>query len=335
MMRLSTPRHERIIQANSFEITFGGGEANVAVSLAQYGHDAKFITKLPQNPLGDKVIASLRSAGVDTSAIVRGGDRLGVYYLETGASMRPSSVVYDRANSAIATANISDFDFGEIFKNADIFHICGITPAISDNGAALAEAAMKAAKENGVTVSFDINFRSKLWTKEKASDVLTRLIPYADICFGNAWDAKNLLSVDVSEAADFETAAKAMSEKYGLRYVIASHRVSHSASNNDLSASMYSKKDDKVYTSRTYSITHIVDRVGGGDSLAAGILCGIADGKSCQDILEFGVAASALKHTIHSDYNMVTKAEVEAQPAATPQARYKDKEIKKGYFKNN
>jgi len=311
MMRLSTPRHERIIQANSFEITFGGGEANVAVSLAQYGHEACFVSKLPQNALGDKVIASLRGAGVNTAGIVRGGNRLGVYFLETGAAMRPSSVVYDRANSAIAEAEVSDFDFDAIFEGADIFHICGITPAISQKGALLAETAMKAAKAKGVTVSFDINFRSKLWSVAQAAEVLPKLLPYADICFGNAWDARNLLKLNISEDADFETGARAMAEAFGLQYVIASHRVSHSASNNDLSASIYTKEEDKVYTSRTYSITPIVDRVGGGDSLAAGVLCGVADGKACPEIIEFGVAASALKHTIHSDYNMISRAEVE------------------------
>ncbi len=311
MMRLSTPRHERFLQANHFEITFGGGEANVAVCLAQLGHTATFVTKLPQNPLGDKVIASLRATGVDTERIVRGGKRLGVYFLETGAAMRPSSVIYDRADSAIAEAEVSDFDFEKIFHGADIFHVCGITPGISKKGALLAEAAMKAAKEQGVTVSFDINFRSKLWTKEQAAEVLPRLVPYADICFGNAWDAKNLLHLPIDENADFETGAKAMADAFGLSYVIASHRVSHSASHNDLSASIYAAKEDKVYTSRTYSITPIVDRVGGGDSLAAGVLCGIADGKACAEVIEFGVATSALKHTIHSDYNMITRAEVE------------------------
>ena len=311
MMRLSTPDHERFSQANQFIITFGGAEANVAVCLSQLGHDAKFVTKLPLNPLGDRAIASLRSAGVDTDCIVRGGNRLGTYFLETGASLRPSSVIYDRAQSAIAEAEVSDFDFDAIFQDADLFHICGITPGISEKGILLAIASMKEARERGITVSFDINFRSKLWTREEAAKVLPRLTPYADICFGNSWDAKNLLSLDVDETADFATGAKAIAEAFGVSVVIASNRVTHSASNNDLSASLYLASEDKVYTSNTYSINPIVDRVGGGDCLAAGVLCGFLDHMNPQEMIEFGVAASALKHTLPGDYAMITRTELQ------------------------
>ncbi len=311
MLRLSTPGNEKFIQADEFDVCYGGGEANVAVSLANYGHDASFVTKVPENPIGECAVAALRKHNVDTKHIARGGERLGIYFLETGSAMRASNVVYDRAHSSISTATADDFDFEAIFEGADWFHFSGITPAISESATELVEIAIKAAKKQGVKISFDVNFRSKLWDKEKAASVLTRFIPYADICFANAWDAHNLLGVEVEESADFETAARVMSEKYGLEYVIASRRVSHSASDNDLSASIYSKKEDIVYTSHTYSITPIVDRVGGGDSFAGGVICGMLDGKDFKSALEFGVAASALKHTIPGDFNLVLRSDVE------------------------
>ena len=312
MMRLSTPRNERFIQAKNFEINFGGGEANVAVSLASFGHDAEFITKLPENPLGDSVIASLRKMNVQTNRIVRGGKRLGVYYLETGSSVRPSNVVYDRADSSFAQADKDEFDFDSVLKDADLFHISGITPAVSENAAEIALAALEAAKRNNVKVSFDINYRSKLWTVDEAAQVLTKLAPYADIFFGNAWDAKNLLKLDIDETADFETASKALSDAFGFEYVLASKRVCHSASNNDFSAGVYSAKDNACHRTRTYSITPIVDRVGTGDSFAAGFLCGILDGKNYADAVEFAAASAVLCHTISGDFNCITKKEAEA-----------------------
>lgn len=193
MLRLSTPGNQKYIQATQFDINYGGGEANVAVSLANYGHDAEFVTKVPENPIGACAVAALRKYGVETKHIAKGGDRLGIYFLETGASMRPSNVTYDRANSSIATASISDFDFDEIFEGADWFHFTGITPAVSDAAAELTEAACKAAKAHGVTVSCDLNFRKKLWTSEKAQKVMSNLMQYVDVCIGNEEDADKVL----------------------------------------------------------------------------------------------------------------------------------------------
>ncbi|MBR4173046.1 MAG: sugar kinase, partial [Clostridia bacterium] len=193
MLRLSTPNNEKIIQADEFDINYGGGEANVAVSLANYGHNAEFVTKVPDNPVGAAAVASLRKYGVETKNIAKGGERLGIYFLETGSAMRASSVIYDRAHSAISAADISDFDFDKIFADADWFHFTGITPAISDKAAELTEAALKAAKKNGVKVSCDLNFRKKLWSSEKAQKVMTNLMQYVDVCIGNEEDAEKVL----------------------------------------------------------------------------------------------------------------------------------------------
>ena len=295
MLRLSTPGNQKYIQATQFDINYGGGEANVEV-------------------------AALRKYGVETKHIAKGGDRLGIYFLETGASMRPSNVTYDRANSSIATASISDFDFDEIFEGADWFHFTGITPAVSDAAAELTEAACKAAKAHGVTVSCDLNFRKKLWTSEKAQKVMSNLMQYVDVCIGNEEDADKVLgfkpeNTDVTSGelnlAGYESIFKQMVAKFGFKYVISSLRVSKSASDNGWSACIYSSEDDEFYHSREYRIRPIVDRVGGGDSFAGGTICGFVDGKNFKDALEFGVAASALKHTIPGDFNLVTREEVE------------------------
>ena len=316
MLRLSTPGYERFMQAESFDVCYGGGEANVAVSLAGFGHDASFVTKLPANEIGDAAISALRRYGVDTSDIVRGGDRVGIYFLETGASVRPSKVVYDRAHSAIAEAVPSDFDFGKIFEGAEWFHFTGITPAISDNAAAVTKAALIAAKKKGLTVSCDLNFRKKLWSSEKAQKVMTDLMQYVDVCIGNEEDAEKVLGfkpagTDVTKGdlalAGYEDIFKQMRERFGFRYVVSSLRESISASDNNWSAAIYD--GNEFYHSRTYKL-HIVDRVGGGDSFAAGLICGLMDGKSGKEALEFAVAASALKHTIPGDFNCVTRNEV-------------------------
>ena len=312
LMRLSPPGHERFAQASRFDVIFGGGEANVAASIAMLGHDAEFVTKLPDNPVAHGAAGYLRRSGVRTDNIVYGGNRMGVYFFESGASVRPSAVIYDRAGSSFSEAETSDFDFAKIFKGADLFHISGITPAVSDKCALLAETALKTAKNSGITVSFDINFRRKLWNTEKASGVLPNLVRYADICFANSWDAANLLGVDVDENAPFDEGARKMSEKYGFRYVIASERTSRSASSNDYSAMIYSHEDGCVYHSRKYTIDPIVDRVGTGDAFAGGVLCGILDGKDCLNAVEFGTAAAVLKHTIPGDISCITRAEVEA-----------------------
>lgn len=320
MLRLSTPGNTRFVQSDSFDVVYGGGEANVAVSCANYGHDAYFVTKLPKHEIGQSAVNALRKYGVKTDFIARGGDRVGIYYLETGASMRPSKVIYDRAHSAIAEADAADFDFDAIMEGADWFHWSGITPAISDKAAELTKLACEAAKRHGVTVSVDLNFRKKLWTKEKAQSIMKPLMQFVDVCIGNEEDADKVLgfkpeNTDVTSGelnlAGYESIFKQMVAKFGFKYVISSLRVSKSASDNGWSACIYSSEDDEFYHSREYRIRPIVDRVGGGDSFAGGTICGFVDGKNFKDALEFGVAASALKHTIPGDFNLVTREEVE------------------------
>ena len=318
MLRLSTPGNERFIQSDSFDVCYGGGEANVAVSLANYGHEAYFVSKVPKNPIGDSAVAALRKFNVNCDYIAKGGKRLGIYFLETGASMRASNVVYDRAGSAIAEAAITDFDFDKIFEGADWFHFTGITPAISDEAAYLTEEALKVAKRKNITVSVDLNFRKKLWSSEKAQRIMTNLMQYVDVCIGNEEDAEKVLGfrpgkTDVTsgelELSGYKDISTQMVKRFNFKYVVSSLRESYSASDNGWSACIYDGKD--FYQSKKYDI-RIVDRVGGGDSFAAGLICGLLDGNSMQESLEFGVAASALKHTIPGDFNMVTRAEVEA-----------------------
>ncbi len=318
MLRLSTPGFSRFVQAKSFDVCYGGGEANVAVSLANYGHNASFVTKLPKNEIGDSAINSLREFGVCTKYIARGGERVGIYYLETGCSMRPSKVVYDRAHSSISEAKPEDFDFDEIFKGADWFHFTGITPALGDDAIDLTEAALKAAKRNGVTVSCDLNFRKKLWSKEKAQKVMDRLMQYVDVCIGNEEDAEACLGfkagkTDVTKGSldlmAYEDVFRQMVEKYKFKVVCSSLRESYSASDNGWSAAIYDGKE--FYHSKKYDI-RIVDRVGGGDSFAAGLIHGLMEYKfDIKKAVEFAVAASALKHTIPGDTNHVSKEEVE------------------------
>ena len=309
------------MQADEFDVCYGGGEANVAVSLANYGHDAEFVTKVPENPIGACAVAALRKMGVETKHIAKGGERLGIYFLETGAAMRASNVVYDRAHSSISTAKPEDFDFDAIFDGADWFHFTGITPAVSDAATEVCEAALKAAKAKGVKVSCDLNFRKKLWTSEKAQKVMTRLMQYVDICIGNEEDAEKVLGfkpgeTDVTggklELAGYKDIFEQMVAKFNFEYVISSLRVSHSASDNGWSACIYSRDTKEFYHSREYRVSPIVDRVGGGDSFAGGTICGFMDGKDFKSALEFGVAASALKHTIPGDFNMVSRSDVDA-----------------------
>ena len=320
MLRLSTPNNERFIQADEFDINYGGGEANVAVSLANYGYDTQYVTAVPANPIGECAVAALRKYGVGTKYISRSGKRLGIYYLETGSAMRASNVVYDRANSSIAEAQPSEFDFDEIFKDADWFHFTGITPAVSDSAAMLTKLACIAAKKAGVTVSCDLNFRKKLWSSEKAISIMTDLMQYVDVCIGNEEDAEKVLgfkakATDVTKGElnlkGYEDVFNQMADKFGFKYIISSLRQSISASNNGWSACVMDGTSREFYHSKTYSITPIVDRVGGGDSFAAGCICGFLDGKDMKDALEFGVAASALKHTIPGDFNLVSRAEVD------------------------
>ena len=320
MLRLSTPGNERFIQADEFDVCYGGGEANVAVSLANYGYDTQFVTAVPDNPIGACAVAALRKHNVGTDFIAKSGERLGIYFLETGSAMRASNVVYDRAHSALSTASVDEFDFNAIFKDADWFHFTGITPAVSDAAIELTEAALKAARKAGVTVSVDLNFRKKLWSSEKAQKVMTNLMQYVDVCIGNEEDAEKVLGFKAKETdvtkgelnlAGYEDVFNQMADKFGFKYIISSLRQSYSASNNGWSACIMDGKTREFYHSRTYSVTPIVDRVGGGDSFAAGVICGLLDGKDMKQALEFGVAASALKHTIPGDFNLVTRAEVD------------------------
>ena len=287
MLRLSTPNNEKFIQADEFDVNYGGGEANVAVSLANYGHDAEFVTAVPDNEIGECAVAALRKYNVETKHIARCGERLGIYYLESGSSMRPSKVVYDRAHSSISTATEADFNFDEIFEGADWFHFTGITPAVSDAAAELTEKALIAAKKHGVKVSVDLNFRKKLWSSEKAQKVMTNLMKYVDVCIGNEEDAELVLGfkpgdTDVTsgelELAGYKSIFEQMVDKFNFEYCVSSLRVSHSASDNGWSACIYSRDTKEFYHSKEYSIHPIVDRVGGGDSFAGGVICGIGAG---------------------------------------------------------
>lgn len=316
MLRLSTPGFERFVQSDSFDVTYGGGEANVAVAVSNYGLTGTFVTKVPDNAIGQAAINHIRRYGVDTQFIARGGKRLGIYFLETGASMRASQVIYDRAGASIAEAEISDFDFDKIFDGAAWFHTTGITPALSDKGAALAEAALKAAKAKGVTTSIDLNYRKKLWSVEKAREVMTRLCQYVDVCIGNEEDAEKTLGftskgTDVTKGElnldGYKDVFKQMKDKFGFTYIASTLRESHSASDNGWSALAYDGKE--FYHSRQYEV-RIVDRVGSGDSFASGFIYGLVSGMGFRDAAEFGVAASALKHTIPGDLNHATLPEV-------------------------
>ncbi|RKD29423.1 sugar kinase [Lacrimispora algidixylanolytica] len=320
MLRLSTPNNEKFIQADEFDVNYGGGEANVAVSLANYGHEAEFVSAVPKNPIGECAVAALRKYNVGTKHVARGGERLGIYFLETGSAMRASTVVYDRAHSSISTAQASDFNFDEIFEGADWFHFTGITPAVSDGAAELTEAALKAAKAHGVTVSVDLNFRKKLWSSEKAQKVMTNLMQYVDVCIGNEEDAEKVLgfkpgNTDVTsgelELQGYVDIFNQMIDKFGFKYVVSSLRESRSASDNGWSACIMDGASREFYHSKKYHVTPIVDRVGGGDSFAAGVICGMVDKKDFKGALEYAVAASALKHTIPGDFNLVTREDVE------------------------
>ncbi len=318
MLRLSTPDHQRFVQAESFDATYGGGEANVAVSLANYGLDAHFLTKLPDNPLGQSALNHLRRFGVRTDLISRGGSRLGVYFLEHGAAMRPSKVVYDRAHSSIAEANLSDFDLDAAFTDAAWFHFTGITPALGEKAATLTEQVLRKAKEYGVTVSVDLNYRKNLWTPEEAQRVMQPLMDYVDVCIGNEEDAEKTLGLkagasDVAqgelELSGYQEVCRQLMDTYEFRYVTTSLRESRSASDNGWSALLYDGRE--FYHSRQYDI-HIVDRVGGGDAFASGFIYGLLQAWQPKDALEFGVAASALKHTIPGDLNHAALEDVMA-----------------------
>ena len=319
MVRLQPFNYERFVQANSLEFTFGGGEANVAVSLANYGLDAAFVTKLPAHAIGQAAVNSLRRYGVDTSMITRGGDRVGIYYNEKGASQRGSVCIYDRANSAIQLAQPSDFDWDKIFEGVDWFHFTGITPALGENVVEICREACKAAKAHGVKISCDLNYRGKLWTREQARAAMTDLCQYVDVCISNEEDAKAVFGIE-AEATDiygdkltaegYKSVAKQQADKFHFEKVAITLRESHSAFDNGWSAMLYDVASNEYCFSKKYDL-HIIDRVGGGDSFGGGLIYSLLTGKSTQEAVEFAVAASALKHSIEGDYNMMTVSDVE------------------------
>ncbi len=318
MMRLAPPEYQRFVQARSFDAIYGGGEANVSVSLANYGMDTAFVTKLPKNPLGDAARNELRRYGVDTGFIARGGERLGIYFCEKGASMRPSKVVYDRKYSSISQAQPSDFDWDAIFTGAEWFHFTGITPALSDAMADTSLAACKKAKEKGLKVSCDLNFRKNLWTSEKAGQVMGGLMKYVDVLIANEEDAEKVFGIK-ADATDitggklsdegYKKVANEICSRFGIEKVAITLRESISASDNGWSGLYW---DGKEFCKSKHYTIHIIDRVGGGDSFGAGLIYGNLMGWDSKKIIEFAVAASALKHTIEGDFNMASLEEVNA-----------------------
>ena len=332
MLRLSTPGNSRFIHTDCFDAVYGGGEANVAVSCANYGHQASFITRLPAHEIGQAAINALRRYGVDTSYIARGGERIGIYYLETGSAMRPSKVIYDRAHSAMAEAVPEDFDFDAIMQEADWFHWSGITPALSAGAARLVQAACEAARRQHVTVSAELNYRRKLWTPEQARETMRPLMKYVDVCIGNEEDAELCLGfhpeADVragkTDAEGYKETFRAMASEFGFRYVASTLRESYSASHNGWKALIYDSRETnpkcQFHQSRHYDIAPIVDRVGGGDAFAAGIIHGLLTATPAQAV-EFAAAASALKHTVEGDIKQESAAEVAALPGGDGRGR--------------
>lgn len=317
MLRLAPNGYYRFFQNDQMQATFGGGEANVAAALAGFGLESSFVTKLPEHAIGQAAVNSLRYFGVNTNKIVRGGERVGIYYLEKGASQRPSVCIYDRKHSAISEADPADFDWDAVFEGADWFHFSGITPALSDRLEQICLEAVKAAKRHGVTVSFDTNYRSKLWSLEKAAEVTERLMEYTDVCITNPGDVKDLFGITSNKAGfslkvpDNEGAASVaeqLTARFPLKYAALTLRTNLSASDNDFAALLC--HGTECLFSKKYRM-HITDRVGGGDAFAAGLIYSLLTGKSPSDTAEFAVAASVLKHSIEGDFNRVTVQEVE------------------------
>ena len=317
MLRLAPNGYYRFFQNDQMQATFGGGEANVAVSLANFGLHSTYVTKLPRHAIGQAAVDSLRYFGVDTDCIVRGGERVGIYYLEKGASQRGSVCIYDRAHSAIQEADPSEFDWDDIFEGADWFHFTGITPALGPNMVEACEQACIAARKKGVKISCDLNYRGKLWTREQAREAMTRLCRYVDVCIANEEDAKDVFGIE-ADSTDvyggklnydgYKSVARQLRERFGFEKVAITLRTSVSASDNGWAGLLYD--GENFCFSRSYQL-HIVDRVGGGDSFCGGLIYSILSGKTSQEAIEFAVAASALKHSIEGDFNRVRVAEVE------------------------
>ena len=327
MMRLNPAGYLRFLHTENFEASYAGGEANVAVSLANFGMNAAFISKVPAHEIGQCAINALRHYGVDTEGVVRGGSRLGIYFVEKGASQRASKVIYDRAGSAIACASKADFDWNAIFEGADWFHWTGITPALGGELPEICLEACKAAKARGVNISCDLNFRKKLWSSEQANKVMSQLMPYVDVCIANEEDAKDVFGIE-AENTDINSGkidhdgyisvAKQLIDRFGFEKVAITLRGSITANDNNWAAMLYD--GEQAYFSPTYAV-HIVDRVGGGDSFGAGLIYSLLQEKNLQDAINFAVAASCLKHTIEHDFNLVSVAEVEALAAGNASGR--------------
>jgi 2-dehydro-3-deoxygluconokinase len=315
MMRLATPGYLRFSQSPHLELTYGGGEANVAVSLSNYGLETQFVTRLPNNDMAQRAINELRGLGVGTRHIVRGGERIGIYFLESGASQRASKVTYDRAHSAIAGIKPGEVDWDQVLDGAKWFHWTGITPALSDSAAAVTREACRAAKKHGLTVSTDLNYRKKLWSREKAGQVMAGLMEFVDVCIANEEDAESVFQIKGGEVtsgriehAQYEDVARQLTERFGFKQVAITLRESFSASHNGWSAMLWT--GGQSHFSRRYDIS-IVDRVGGGDSFAGGLIYALLRGDGPEKAINFAVAASCLKHSISGDYNRVTLEEVE------------------------
>ena len=327
MMRLNPAGYLRFVQAEGFDATYAGGEANVAVSLANYGMDAAYVTKVPKHEIGQCAVNALSKYGVDTKYMVRGGDRLGIYFVEKGASQRASKVIYDRAHSAISQATAADFDWDAIFEGADWFHWTGITPALGGELPAICLEACKAAKAKGVKISCDLNYRKKLWTTAEANKVMSELMPYVDVCIANEEDAKDVFGIEATGTdinagklnhEGYISVAQQIIDRFGCEKVAITLRSSISANDNDWAAMLYT--EGKAYFSPSYRI-HIVDRVGGGDSFGGGLIYATLTGKAPQDAINFAVAASCLKHTIEYDFNLMSVAEVESLAAGNATGR--------------
>ena len=327
MLRLSPEGFNRFVQADKFDVNYGGSEANVAFSLANYGVNSIFVTKLPDNDIGQSAYNKLRQFGVNTSKIIKGVERLGIYYMEKGASQRPSKVIYDRFNSAISQSNIDDFNWDEIFKDVNWFHFSGITPALSDNLAEICLIACKKAKQLNITVSCDLNYRAKLWSEDKANAIMSELMKYVDVCIANEEDIEKVFRIkaentDVNQGQldynSYKIVAKEVLNKFNLSKIACTLRTSISASDNKWTAILYDGKE--FYQSEEYEI-HIVDRVGGGDSFVAGLIYGFLSDFSNQDSLEFATAASCLKHSIEGDFNLVSVDEVRSLASGNASGR--------------